>query len=248
MLDHPKFEVCLQTVEGAMAAQAGGADRIELCAALTIGGITPSLGTIKRCVEFVDIPIMVMIRPRGGDFLYNDHEFASMEEDIINCKKLGVAGVVFGLLNIDGTIDQRRTKLLVELAHPLQTTFHRAFDVCVNPHIALQQLIEIGVDRVLTSGQANTAPAGKELIRQLIKEAKHQIGILPGCGLKADNISDFLAYTSATEFHATAFESLISPMQHKNEAVYMGLPGLAEYERQMTTHAAVAAFLSAAKK
>ncbi|MEM6395655.1 MAG: copper homeostasis protein CutC [Bacteroidota bacterium] len=244
----PLFEVCLQSVAGAIAAQAGGADRIELCAALTVGGITPSYGTIQACVKAVDLPIMVMIRPRGGDFYYDHYEFASMQDDIAICKELGVTGVVFGMLNTNGTIDEARTRKLVELAKPLQITFHRAFDVCADPHRALDQLIEIGVDRVLTSGQVETAPQGKDLIKQLIERSKDSITILPGCGLTPDNLTDFLSSTQPNEYHATAFSRHLSPMQHKNEQVYMGLPGLPEYERQITSQDLVEEFVKAAKK
>ncbi|MEL6357303.1 MAG: copper homeostasis protein CutC, partial [Bacteroidota bacterium] len=144
------FEVCLQSPEDAMVAQAGGAQRVELCAALIEGGITPSYGTILACRDAVDIDIMVMIRPRGGDFLYSEVELASMARDIEFCKSVGVHGVVFGLLLPDGQIDLDNTRRLCELAHPLSITFHRAFDVCRDPFIALEQLIELGVHRVLT--------------------------------------------------------------------------------------------------
>lgn len=188
---------------------------------------------------------MVMIRPRGGDFLYDQHELASMKRDIAICKELGVAGVVFGLLKPDGSIDQKRTKQLVELAKPLQITFHRAFDVCKEAFLALEQLIDLGIDRVLTSGQAATAIAGKETIKKLITQAGDRIKILPGCGLQADNIAQFISYTNATEFHATAFKKEISPMQYRNDAVYMGIPGLAEYERQICSQSEVEAFIRA---
>lgn len=246
--NRPLFEVCLQSVEGALAAQAGGADRIELCAALTIGGITPSRGTVQACVHAVDLPLMVMIRPRGGDFHYDPYEFAAMQDDIAMCKELKVAGVVFGLLHTDGTIDVTRTKKLVEQAKPLQVTFHRAFDVCADPFSALEQLIGLGVDRVLTSGQAPTAPLGRTLIKQLISKAQGRIQILPGCGLKPENLTGFLSFTQADEYHATAFERVVSPMQYRNEQVYMGIPGLKEYERQLTSQKMVSSFVQAADR
>lgn len=237
------FEVCLQSADDAVAAQRGGAQRVELCSALIEGGITPSMGTIKVCRAAVDIDIMVMIRPRGGDFLYTELEYATMKTDIEQCKQLGVTGVVFGLLTESGEIDLERTRTLVELARPLSVTFHRAFDVCKDPLVALEQLIELGVDRVLTSGQAATVPEGKELIRQLVVQAAGRIGVLPGCGITPQNVAEIVAYTGVKEFHATAFGQESSAMLHQNPSVYMGIPGLAEYERLVTREEVVRGFL-----
>ncbi len=239
------FEVCLQSVDDAIAAQAGGAQRVELCAALVEGGITPSLGTIRACKEAVEIDIMVMIRPRGGDFDYSEQEFAVMLEDIKVCREIGVAGVVFGLLNRNGEVARTRVQKLVEAAGELSVTFHRAFDVSLNPFAAMETLIELGVDRILTSGQAGTVPEGKEMLRQIVKKADGRIGILPGCGITPENVAELVAYTGVEEFHATAFGTLISAMEHQNPDVYMGIPGLPEYERQVTTASEVKRFMDA---
>ncbi|PHI21283.1 copper homeostasis protein CutC [Lewinellaceae bacterium SD302] len=239
------FEVCLEGVDGAVAAQSGGAQRIELCAALVEGGITPSLGTIQACRDAVDLDIMVMIRPRGGDFLYSAAELDAMARNIEACRSIGVTGVVFGLLNPDGSIDTENTADLKSLAGPLAVTFHRAFDVARDPFSSLDSLIQLGIDRVLTSGQAATVPEGKELIRQLVERADRCIGILPGCGIRPENVAEIINYTGVQEFHATAFTRLESPMRHRNEKVYMGIPGLPEYERQVTSAKEVKRFLRA---
>ena len=239
------FEVCLQSVDDAVAAQAGGAQRVELCAALVEGGITPSIGAIRACREAVGIDIMVMIRPRGGDFDYTDREFDNMIRDVRACREIGVTGVVFGLLETDGRVARSRVQRLVKEAGALSVTFHRAFDVCADPFAALETLIELGVDRILTSGQAATVPEGKEMIRQLVEQAAGRIGILPGCGITPENVAEMVAYTGVSEFHATAFARLESRMTHQNPVVYMGIPGLPEYERQVTSEAEVRRFVEA---
>ncbi|OAV45584.1 copper homeostasis protein CutC [Lewinella sp. 4G2] len=239
------FEVCLQSPEDALEAQRGGAQRLELCAALVEGGITPSLASIQQCRDLVDIDIMVMIRPRGGDFLYSERELEVMHRDIEHCVRIGVTGVVFGVLDEVGNVALPQVQSLVATAGGLQKTFHRAFDVARDPWEALEQLVEVGMDRILTSGQAGTVPEGIALIRELVAKAGNRIGILPGCGITPANVVDVLQGTGATEFHATAFEQLISPMQYRNESVYMGIPGLPEYERQVTSALEVRRFLDA---
>lgn len=243
----PRFEVCLASPSDALVAQAAGAHRVELCAALVEGGITPSLASISLCRELLHIDMMCMIRPRGGDFYYNEHERSCMARDITACKEVGVTGVVLGLLLPDGSLDMEGLKRLVELAKPLQITFHRAFDVCRDPFEALEQLIALGVDRILTSGQAATAPEGSALIKKLIRQADGRIGILPGGGITPQNVKPLIAQTGATEFHATAFQRLDSPMLFRNDQVYMGIPGLPEYEREVTDAATVKAYLNALK-
>lgn len=239
------FEVCLQSVDGAIAAERGGAQRIELCAALIEGGITPSLGTIEACRDAVDIDIMVMIRPRGGDFAYSNQELDSMAIDVEACKLLGVTGVVFGMLNTDGSLARPQVQAMVEEAGDMDVCFHRAFDVCADPFSTLEALIDIGVTRILTSGQQATVPEGKDVIKHLVNQAEGRIGILPGCGITPENVLSIIDHTGATEFHATAFGRINSPMTHRNPEVYMGLPGLPEYERDVTSEAEVRRFLSA---
>lgn len=239
------FEVCLQSVDGAVAAEQGGAQRVELCAALVEGGITPSLGTLQACRDAVDIEIMAMIRPRGGDFKYSDRELESMAYDIEQCKRIGVTGVVFGMLEESGKVARSQVQALLEIARPLSVTFHRAFDVSADPFAALDTLIDLGVNRVLTSGQAATVPEGLDLIRQLVERSAGRIGILPGCGITPENVAEVIRRTGVKEFHATAFRRLASPMLYRNEKVYMGIPGLPEYEREVTDQATVQRFLAA---
>jgi copper homeostasis protein len=190
----------------------GGADRIELCAALTEGGTTPSYGMIRQCRESFDVPLFPIIRPRGGDFLYVDEEFEIMIDDVNTCKAFGCDGVVIGLLKTDGSIDIKRTSHLINLAYPMEVTFHRAFDRCREPFEAMEQLIAIGCQRILTSGQQLTAPEGMELIAQLVKTADDRIIIMPGSGVREDNIKQIAEKTSAVEFHSSLRSKLKSRM------------------------------------
>lgn len=194
------------------AAVEGGAHRIELCANLAEGGTTPGYGHLRRCREEFHIPICPIIRPRGGDFLYNDAEFDIMRRDIILCRDLGFEGVVVGMLNADGTVDRERIARLVEAAYPLPLVFHRAFDRCRDPFEALETLIELGADRILTSGQKPTAPEGVALIRQLQEKANNRITILPGSGVTPENVKWLAEETGCNEFHASLRRKLPSPM------------------------------------
>ncbi len=181
----------------------GGADRIELCAALSDGGTTPSYGTIKKCREKFDVPLFPIIRSRSGDFLYGEEELDIMMGDLKLCKELGCDGVVVGLLKKDGTIDKARTAILVEAAYPMEVTFHRAFDRCKDPFEALEQLIEIGCQRILTSGQRPVATDGIELISKLAKTADGRIIIMPGSGVRKENIKELADKTGTVEFHSS---------------------------------------------
>ena len=196
------------------AAVEGGADRIELCANLAEGGTTPSFGTIKRCRESFNVLLYPIIRPRGGDFLYTKDEYEIMVEDVKLCKQLGCDGVVLGLLNMDGTIDIARTSGLVELAYPMETTFHRAFDRCLDPLEAMEELIEMGCERILTSGQQPTVNDGVELIAELNKKADGRIIIMPGSGVRKENIKMLAEKTGCTEFHSSLRSKTKSPMQY----------------------------------
>jgi copper homeostasis protein len=213
------IEACLDSVPSALAAEAGGARRIELCDNLVEGGTTPSAGTIEVCKERLSIPVFTMIRPRGGEFLYSDLEFELMRRDVAHAKRLGADGVVFGLLTADGRVDVPRTRALTEAARPLAVTFHRAFDVARDPEEALEALVEAGVDRVLTSGQAPTAPEGAELIARLVARAAGRIGILPGCGLDETNLRPFVERTGVREVHVRGTRQVRSAMQFKNPRV-----------------------------
>lgn len=194
-------EVCLAGVAAAVAAQKGGASRIELCENLAEGGTTPSWGTMALAREKLSIPIHVMIRPRGGDFCYSDLEFEVMQRDVRQAASLNVAGVVFGLLTPEGEIDVKRTQLLMEAARPLAITCHRAFDVVPDPIAALDTLIALGVDRLLTSGQQATAWAGRELIRELVERANGRLHIMAGSGINAGNAAALIAATGVREIH-----------------------------------------------
>ncbi len=195
------------------AAVRGGADRIELCANLAEGGTTPSAGHIRVCREaFTQVLIYPIIRPRGGDFLYNDEEFAIMLQDVQWCKQLQCDGVVIGLLDSEGNIDVKRTAALVDAAYPMGVTFHRAFDRCRNPFEAMEQLIDIGCERILTSGQQLVAPDAIELIATLNKEAAERIIIMPGSGVRKENIQQIAFATGCTEFHSSLRKKTKSPM------------------------------------
>ncbi len=198
------LEICVFNTATAIAAAAAGADRIELCENYANGGTTPSYGYLKTTREKVAIPVFPMIRPRGGDYFHQPDEIAIIEKDIALCKELGFDGVVFGLLNRDGSIDRENTARLVELAYPLDVTFHRAFDRCKDPLEALEVIIQCGCTRILTSGQHSKAPDGKELIKQLVEQADDRIIIMPGSGINSNNLGEMVAFTGAKEFHTSA--------------------------------------------
>ena len=185
------------------AAVAGGADRIELCANLVEGGTTPSYGMIQQCREAFTVALFPIIRPRGGDFLYTEEEYAIMLNDVKICKQLHCDGVVTGLLQCDGDIDLKRMSKIIELAYPMPVTFHRAFDRCSNPFEVLEELIQMGCERILTSGQKPSAPEGVELIAELNRMAGHRIHIMPGSGVRADNIRMLAEKTGCNEFHSS---------------------------------------------
>ena len=195
------------------AAVEGGADRIELCANLAEGGTTASYGTILQCREMFDVSLYPIIRPRGGDFLYTDEEFSIMLRDVKTCKELGCDGIVTGLLLADGSVDTRRIALLVQAAYPLGVTFHRAFDRCSNPFEATDQLVELGCERILTSGQKPAAPDGVELIAELNRMAGHRIVIMPGSGIRKENIRMMAEKTGCTEFHSSLRGKRASAME-----------------------------------
>ena len=207
------IEIATSDFESTKNAVAGGADRIELCANLGEGGTTQSFGVIKTCREKLDVNIYPIIRVRGGDFLYTDEEFECMYKDAIMCKETGADGVVIGFLNKDGGINVERTSKIVEAVYPLGVTFHRAFDRCRDPFEALEQLIEIGCERILTSGQQKTAPEGSELIRQLQLQASGRIIIMPGSGVRASNIKQLAETTGCKEFHTSLRELTRSKME-----------------------------------
>ncbi|MFI5187469.1 MAG: copper homeostasis protein CutC [Chitinophagales bacterium] len=207
------LEIATSDFETTKAAVEGGADRIELCANLSEGGTTPSFGTIYQCRETFNVLLYPIVRPRGGDFLYTDEEYEIMLHDIKLCKQSGCDGIVTGLLNADGTIDKKRTAALVEIAYPMGVTFHRAFDRCNDPFKAMEQLIQIGCERILTSGQRPTAIEGKELITELNKIADHRIIIMPGSGVRKENIKLLAEKTGCLEFHSSLRNKTRSKME-----------------------------------
>ncbi|MBO6879869.1 copper homeostasis protein CutC [Winogradskyella sp.] len=198
-----KLEVCANSYQSAKNAQQAGAHRIELCQELSVGGITPSYGLLKQVIDNFNIPVYVLIRPRGGNFVYSKDEFKIMKHDIEICKELGCAGIVSGVLKEDKSIDVKRTQELVELSKPLDFTFHRAFDEVENPKKALEQLVDLGVHRVLTSGQQKTAEEGLELLKELNGIANGRITILAGGGVNSENAIKF-KQAGLKEIHASA--------------------------------------------
>jgi copper homeostasis protein len=240
----PVFEICIDSVAGVKAAVEAGAARVELCAALIEGGLTPSAGMIGRAVAVADgrLKVHVIIRPRGGDFLYNEDEFAAMRGDIDAAKAAGAAGVVIGLLDSEARIDEARTAALIAAARPLSVTFHRAFDVSRDPFASLDALIRLGADRLLTSGQEPGVVEGAPLIRRLISHAEGRIVVMPGGDITPRNAARIAADTGAEEFHFAAFASEPSGMAWRNEAVFMGgALRPPEYDRAATTAGAIRA-------
>ena len=205
-----------------MAAESGGADRVELCDNLIEGGTTPSGGCIKLARENLKIGLQIIIRPRGGDFLYTDMESNVMMEDIRLAKALGADGVVIGCLNVAGDIDMVRSERLIGLARPLNVTFHRAFDMCRDPRQALEQLIELGVERVLTSGQEATVIEGLDLICELQKQAAGRIIVMPGGGLTPRNVRKVVERSGVSEVHLSARAGVESKMEYRNTRCFMG--------------------------
>ena len=208
-------EICANSVQSAINAEKGGADRRELCQNLNEGGTPPSYAAIKYCVENLSLKTMVLIRPRPGDFCYNDAEYEAIKQDVLICKELGVHGVVVGFLDKNLDIDIKRTAEIVKLARPMEVTFHRAFDRCRDWHIALEQIIECGCDRILTSGQRKTAPEGIGNLREIQKLAVGRIKILAGSGVNSQNVAELIRATGVGEVHSSC-KHTIENMQKTN--------------------------------
>jgi copper homeostasis protein len=216
------LEACVDSVESAIAAEQGGAGRLELCADLIEGGTTPSAGMLDIVRRSVRIPVHVMIRPRGGDFCNTPAEFEVMRRDIAVAKASGADGVVFGLLTPGGEIDVERTRILTADARPLRVTFHRAFDMARDAHSSLEALIALGIERVLTSGQEQSALEGIDLIAALVRQAGERIIVMPGGGIHERNVRKVAAQSGAREIHASARTSTDGPMQYRNRRAFMG--------------------------
>ncbi len=235
-MENVKVEVCVESVYSAMVAQKEGADRVELCAALTEGGITPSIGLVKKVRTALQIGVNVIIRPRRGDFCYSEEEFECMKEDIKSLRTLGVDGFVIGILTPDGEMDVVRMQELVSLARPASITIHRAFDAAKDPFKALDDCIALGAERILTSGMEDKAEKGIPLLKQLVVKAQGKISIMPGSGVNDHNICSILEKTGAKEIHLSAKERINSCMQYRKKEVPMSnsLP-LSEYELERTS-------------
>ena len=245
----PLIELCVEGIDGAITAADAGADRVELCASLLEGGLTPSLGTLHATLRAISIPVAIMVRPRGGDFLYSELEFSSMLDDVAAFRDAGAACVVFGCLTPDGRVDEDRTARLAERASPAESTFHRAFDMTADPEAALEALIACGVTRVLTSGQAPTAIEGLPLLKRLVKRAAERI-IVMGCGaLRPDSIGKVRKQAGLAELHFSAQIDIASGMTFRNDRLAMGATPLSrEFLRLGTDPELVRATIRAARK
>ncbi len=245
-------EICVDSIESAVAADRGRADRIELCSNLAEGGVTPSAGLIATVLSRVSLAVFVMVRPRSGDFCYSADEFRAMQQDVATAKQLGADGVVFGLLNEDGRVDVARTHQLVELARPLKVTFHRAFDVARDLNEALEELVRAGVDRVLTSGGEQNAALGRIKIAELNRAAKDQtkdrIIVMAGAGITEQNVRELLIETGVREIHGSLRTPVSSPMRYRNEKVSFGGAGSRDCERFIVLEERVRALREAASE
>ena len=230
-----KLEVIGFTIESCLIAQAAGAHRIELCDNPSEGGTTPSYGFIKTARENLSIELYPIIRPRGGDFLYSEIEFEVMKADIQICKNLGCDGVVIGMLNSDGTVDKQRCMELVDTAQPMGVSFHRAFDRTKDPFKALEDIISIGCERILTSGQKSVATDGAALLNELVKQANGRIIIMPGSGVRSDNVENLVKKTNATEFHTSARTYTDSKMEFINESMDEQLTSVTTLSNEIKT-------------
>ena len=241
------IEIAVDSTESALAAEQVGAQRIELCSALREGGLTPSLGLVRTVRSACSLALFTMIRPRGGDFLYTANEFRAMQEDIRIMAQEGIDGVVFGLLTQDGHVDKERTCALVELARPMEVTFHRALDMTSDPEQALEDVISCGVQRVLTSGGAPSAWAGRKLLRAIVQQAAGRATIIVAGGVRPAQISRLMASTGATEFHSSMRRLMPSPMQYQARKLNLGEPGGDEFSRNLVLAEEVRDLLAAAR-
>ncbi len=228
------LESCVDSVESALAAERGGATRLELCGNLIIGGTTPSPWLYKEIRKVSDIRIHALIRPRFGDFCYTDHEFEIIRGEVRMFRELGAEGVVIGILKPDGTLNMEQMKILMEEAGEMSVTLHRAFDVCVDPLEALEQAKSLGINTILTSGQKNSAREGKDLLKELVARENGEITIQVGSGVDANAIAELAPYTKARAFHMSGKKTLESPMVYRKEGVSMGMPSISEFEIFLT--------------
>jgi copper homeostasis protein len=240
-------EICVDSLESTIAAERGGARRVELCSDILEGGITPSAGLIATTRKKISIGLHVMIRPRGGDFLYSDAEFDVMRRDVLMAKQLGVDGVVFGFLDADANVDVQRTRQLVDLARPLRTTFHRAFDVSADLTRSLEDVIEAGADRILTSGGAETAVGGSVMMRNLVERGHGRVIIMACGGIDDGNVGVVLEKTGVREVHAGLRTAVESPMKYRGKSISMGTSISNEFQRFIVPEDKVARLVRAVR-
>jgi copper homeostasis protein len=226
-----ELEICVDSVDSAIAAESGGAQRVELCSALDEGGLTPSLGMIRAVRAGIRIRLHVMIRPRGGDFVYSEQELAVMRDDIPLAAAAGADGVVFGLLDEDSEVDVQRTRSLVELSRPMQVTFHRAFDMTRDPMAALEKVIQTGANRILTSGAQADAMRGRTQLRALVQAAGNRIGVMAGGGIRPGNVQQIVQETGVVEIHSGLRQALASPVRHRIHGIHLGGHDVDDYAR-----------------
>lgn len=241
-----RVEICVESPAGARAAQAGGADRVELCCALALGGLTPSHAALAEALAPGGLPVVALVRPRSGDFLYSPAEFAALERDLLHARELGVAGIATGVLTAGGEIDAQRLGRLVEAARPLPLTFHRAFDQVRAPRAALARLLELGVARVLTSGGAETAQAGQAVLRELVEAAEGRLEVVAAGTVRAENVRALLQATGVRAVHLAASGPRASAMAFRNPAPRLGTAG-DDYDYRETDAERVRALVAAVR-
>lgn len=224
------LEVCVDSVRSAVEAQEGGAGRVELCANLIIGGTSPGASLFRLIRQYTDLEVRVLLRPRFGDFCYDEYEFEQMKEDAARYRDLGADAIVTGILMPDGRLDVERMSELAEAARGTDMTLHRAFDVCKDPFETLEQAIALGMKTILTSGQKNSAWEGRDLIRELVKRSEGRMEILAGAGISPEIIEKLAPYTGATAYHMSGKVTKESRMTFRRDGVSMGFPGFSEYE------------------
>lgn len=217
-----KLEICVDSVDSCINAEKGGADRVELCGNMFEGGTTPSFGVLSIAREKVNIPIYAMVRPRGGDFCYSDIEFEIMKREVIMMRDLDIDGIVFGILKPDGKVDKKRSEEILKIWGSNKATFHRAFDVTDNLFEALEDVISLGFERVLTSGKEANVMSGIINLKSIIEKAKERIIVMPGSGINERNIKYIIETLNAKEYHMQANKTVESQMEYRNEAVFMG--------------------------
>lgn len=224
------LEVCADSVQSAIAAQKGGAGRIELCADLVVGGTSPSPALFKQVRKYTDLKIRTLLRPRFGDFCYDEYEFQCIKEEVEMFRELGADGVVIGILRPDGSLNMEEMEELVKAAGGMGVTLHRAFDVCRNPYEALEQCVSMGIDTILTSGQKSSAWEGRELLADLLKKSAGRIDILAGAGISPEVIEKLAPCTGIRSFHMSGKVVKDSRMEFRREGVPMGIPGFSEFD------------------